>query len=147
MIRFKSLPPRLEGKLDVAPPACVFFLLVMFLALSSHLAPTPGVRVVLPEAGLPVLTAVGDMLVVVLDREGRLFYDQQITTEERLERDLVRRAMGSSSGVELVLQADRDVRLEQLARLYALCLRAGVTNLKIQTRPERLLPVAGGGQP
>ena len=40
-----------RGQLDAAPFAGVFFLLVIFLALSSNIIYTPGIRVNLPQGG------------------------------------------------------------------------------------------------
>jgi biopolymer transport protein ExbD len=143
MIRFERRVQWFSGQVDVAPSACVFFLLVIFLLLMTHLAPAPGVRIELPEARLPDPASGVDWLVVVVDREGKLYFNQQVISEESLGRELGARTSMASSPLELVLQADTALRLGQMARVFALSRRAGITNLKFQTRPADLgLPIA-----
>ena len=126
------------GRLDAAPFIGVFFLLVIFLVLLTHLAPVPGVTVKLPEAGLPEGAVGPDWLVVVMDDAGRLYFNQQITTEARLIEDLVRRLKAADAPVPLVLQAGAGVRLQDLVSFYALCRQAGIEDVKLQTRPPTL---------
>jgi len=133
-----SLPTQARmftGRLDVAPFACVFFLVLIFLLLLTHLAPVPGVSVTLPEASLPEAGVGPDWVVVVMDDEGRLYFDQQITTEERLREDLGRRLKAGRPAGPLVLQAGARVRLQDVVRFYALCRQAGIEEVKLQTRP------------
>ena len=138
-----SLPTQARmfaGRLDVAPLAGVFFLLVIFLLLLTHLAPVPGVTVKLPEAGLPEGAVGPDWLVVVMDDEGRLYFNQQITTAARLQEDLVRRLKAADTRLPLVLQAGASVRLQALVSFYALCRQIGIEEVKLQTRPPALTP-------
>jgi biopolymer transport protein ExbD len=119
---------------------CVFSLLLMLLLLQSHLAPVPGVPVELPvvESGTSVAGPDGQVLVV--DREGRLFFRQQLMTAEALEKELAGLVGESPEQPLLVIQADRSLDLGRLAEVYALCRRAGVARLKLQTRPSIGLP-------
>lgn len=139
-----SLPTQARmftGRLDVAPFACVFFLLLIFLLFLTHLVPVPGVGVRLPETSVLEVGSAPDWLVVVMDDEGRLYFNQQITSEERLREDLTRRVKGGPPPGLLVLQAGARVRLQDLVRFYALCRQAGVEEIKLQTRQ----PVFGSG--
>jgi len=145
MIRFQRQLQWFSGQLDVAPFLCLFFLLLILLALLTHLAPVPGVRIDLPATSLHEEASGVDWLVVVADKEGRLFFNQQMVSEEILESELTSRASNALSSVELVLQADAEIRLGQLTRFYALSRRAGITNLKFQTRPVSQLPTASPG--
>ncbi len=129
------------GRLDVAPFACVFFLLVIFLVLLSHLAPVPGIPVMLPEAQLPDDVPGPDGVVVILDAEGRLYFNQQITTAGRLSQELSRRLKAAGGPLPLVLQAGAGVRLQDLVSFYALCRQVGIHQVKLQTRPA---PLSGG---
>lgn len=130
------------GTADFAPVGSVFFLVLMFLLLQSHLAPVPGVPVELAmvESDLPAFGP--DCQVVVVDREGRLFYRQQLITDAALVRQLSDFTTRSSDQALLVIQADRSLRLERLAEVYALCRQAGITRLKLQTRPAVGQPVS-----
>jgi biopolymer transport protein ExbD len=128
------------GRLDVAPFAGVFFLLVILLLLLTHLAPVPGVTVRLPEANLPDGAIGPDWLVVVMDAEGRLYFNQQITTGARLRDDLAGRLRTADAPVPVVLQAAASARLEDLISFYALCRQAGIEDVKLQTRSDPLTP-------
>lgn len=125
-----------SGPGDFAPAVCVFFNLLIFLLLQSHLAPVPGVPVELPVMEIGASVVGPDGQVVVVDREGRLFFRQQLTTDEALAAELAKLAPGLPEQPLLVIQADRSLDLGRLAEVYALCRRAGVTRLKLQTRPS-----------
>ncbi len=135
------------GTADFAPVGSVFLLVLIFFLLQSHLAPVPGVPVELPmiESGLPAFGP--DCQVVVVDREGRLFYRQQLITDAALVRQLSDFNTRPSEQALLVIQADRSLRLERLAEVYALCRQAGITHLKLQTRPAIGQPVFPPRQP
>lgn len=122
------------GRLDVAPFACVFFLLLIFLLLLTHLAPVPGVAVRVPEAERTDVAGAPDWLVVVMDSAGRVYFSQQLTTDERLLGELTAMRRRAGAPMPLVLQADAGVRLQDLVRFYALCRAAGIVNVKLQTR-------------
>lgn len=123
------------GHFDMAPFACVFFLVLIFLLLQTQLAPVPGVRVRLPEVSLVDDTPVVDGLVVVVDKENQLYFEQQITTEAKLQSDLEMKRGKLGGKVQVVLQADEEVQNRTLSRLFALCRKAGINEVKLQTRP------------
>jgi biopolymer transport protein ExbD len=132
------------GRLDVAPFACVFFLLVIFLLLLTHLAPLPGVPVTLPESETLEIPLGPDWLVVVVDDQGRFYFEQQMTSEVRLQADLVAKLRQAGAALPLVVQADAGVPLRDLVRLYGVCRRAGIASVKLQTRPPALAPASPG---
>lgn len=123
------------GQFDMAPFACVFFLVLMFLLLQTQLAPVPGVQVRLPKVSLVDDARAGDGLVVVVDKENRLYFEQQITTEEKLQSDLAAKREKLGGKVQVLFQADAEVQNRTLTRLFALCRRAGIDEIKLQTRP------------
>jgi biopolymer transport protein ExbD len=136
-----------SGLWDFAPIGCVFSLLLMFLLLQSYLAPVPGVPVELPVVESGTSVAGPDWQVLVVDREGRLFFRQQLMTAEALEGELARLVKASPGQPLLVIQADRSLDLGRLAEVYALCRRAGVARLKLQTRPNIGLPAPPRSHP
>lgn len=136
-----------SGLWDFAPIGCVFSLLLMFLLLQSYLAPVPGVPVELPVVESGTSVAGPDWQVLVVDREGRLYFRQQLMTAEALEGELARLVEAAPGQPLLVIQADRSLDLGRLAEVYALCRRAGVTRLKLQTRPNIGLPAVPRSRP
>ena len=122
-----------RGQLDAAPYAGVFFLLAMFLLLNSSIVFTPGLPIQLPEAAdVPGIT--GPTLAIAVDDGSRIYFDNQVTNEERL-RQRLRDAVGSTPDLTLVIQADDDVKWATLARLMVLARDAGVKTAVPTTRP------------
>lgn len=123
-----------RGRLDVAPFAAVFFLLMLFLILAS-LVYTPGVSVQLPVADdLPGLNK--PAIHVALDGKGTYFYRNQIITEGELNRQLAAAAHNTREPLTLVIQADRAVTCEQIVRLTLLARDAGIAGAWLATLPR-----------
>jgi biopolymer transport protein ExbD len=143
-MKFRRKARSLTGQLDMAPFASLFFLLLMLLLFQTYLVPPPGVKVELPVAGVPNLPATGaPWLAVAVDQVGRLYYQNQVVTEDELGRKLARRVRNSSVPLSLLLQADRRVPQETIMRLHALARRAGLREVVVATRPPLLAPGSG----
>ena len=129
----------LHGQLDAAPFAGVFFLLLIFVALSKNLVFTPGMPIRLPQrvdlGGTTNLT-----VVVAVDASGQLYFDNQITTEDKLRRSLAEEARRVQEPLTLVVHADKDVKYDMLVRLGLLAREAGIKDALLATRP--LIPGA-----
>jgi len=137
-MRFPRHTKVFRGQLDAAPYAGVFFLLAMFLLLSSSIIFTPGVPIDLPEAAdVPGVT--GPMLAIAVDDGSRIYFDNQVTNEERL-RQRLRDAVASEPDVTLVIQADGDVSWKTVTRLILVAKEAGVKRAVPATRPP-VVPV------
>ena len=124
-----------RGQLDAAPFAAVFFLLVIFLMLSTQLY-TPGVFLSLPEADdLPGTDK--PSVAVAIDASGRLYFENQSIGESLLTKRLRKAAADSPEPLTLIVHADRGVSTELLVRLTLLARSAGITNglLAILPRP------------
>ena len=83
-MRFPRANKIFRGQLDAAPFAGVFFLLVIFLLLSSSLVFTPGLPISLPDAANLPGTA-NPTLVVALDATGQIYFENQLTPENQLK--------------------------------------------------------------
>ena len=84
-----------RGRLDAAPYATVFFLLAMFLLLSSLLY-TPGVHIQLPVAGdLPGTDK--PTVAVAIAANGWLYYQNQLIEEPKLKQRLSQAARESKA--------------------------------------------------
>lgn len=138
----------LRGTFDVAPFAAVFFLLVILLVLAT-LLPPPGLSLHLPAAyDLPGTDQ--PTVTVAIDSEGRLFFGNQIVTENQLKLDLADAVNKSREPLTLVVQADKDVTYGQLVHLALLArepetgMTNGITNLILATLPQA---IGGHAQP
>jgi biopolymer transport protein ExbD len=133
-----------SGRLDFAPFAGVFFLLVLFLLLHSYLAPPPGLRIQLPAAESPSLPGTANpALVVSVDRNEQFYFDHQAVRPGELQARLAAKARHSREPVTLLVQADEAVRQAAIVRLAALARAAGIREVLIATRPA-LFPVGRG---
>ena len=124
----------LRSPFDVAPFAAVFFLLVIFLMLAA-LLPTPGLSLRLPVAGdLPGTDQ--PTVAVAIDADGRLFFANQIVTEDELKSHLSDAAKKSHEPLTLVVQADQTVTYDQLVQLTLLARDAGMHDVLLATLPR-----------
>ena len=132
-----------RGQLDAAPFVGAFFLLLMFLLLTS-LVYTPGVRIQLPEAaGLPGTEH--PTLAVALDASGRYFFENQIIEPSYLKARLQEAVKTSSEPLTLIVRADKSVSYEALARLTLLAREAGIREALLATLPRTFDPGTPGG--
>jgi len=127
-----------RGELDVAPFATVFFLLILFVMLSSMVY-TPGVRLELPAANnLPGLDK--PAIAVAIDRNGRLYFENHLIEEEELRSRLQEAVQAAAEPLTLVIQADRAATREMLMRLTMLARDAGISQGFEATLPRPLEP-------
>jgi biopolymer transport protein ExbD len=125
-----------RGQLDAAPLASVFFLLVMFVLLSS-LVYTPGVqmRIRLPVAdGLPGVE--GPTIAVAVDKSGRYYFENQMIPGSDLSSKLRLAAKRSPQPLTLIVLADRETTREMLDHLALLARAAGIYDLLLATLPR-----------
>lgn len=133
-MRFPRSVRPTKGSLEAAPWATVMFLLVMFIMLGGLLY-TPGVHVQLPVTDelpgtdkLPVRVA--------MDGAGRLFFENQLITNEALAnrlREIVRTAPEKPA---LVVEADKNTSYEKLVQLMQLARAAGFETTVLATLPR-----------
>lgn len=133
-----------RGRLDAAPFASVFFLLMIFLMLSS-LVYTGGVQIDLPAAkDMPGTDQ--PTIQVAMDKYGALYFKNKKVDEAELQ-DAMRTASKQLGGtVTLVVQADKAVSYDRLLKLVLLASDAGIKHALLATLPEALAaPTAEAG--
>jgi biopolymer transport protein ExbD len=122
-----------RGQLDVAPFAIVFLLLVLFMMLSS-LIYTPGVHLQLPVADdLPGTEK--PPLSVAIDKDGRLYFENQRVEENDLKTRLRSVATNSAEPLVVLVHADEAVALKTLVHLELLLRDAGISEARLATLP------------
>lgn len=139
-MRFPRNARIFRGRLEAAPFATVFFLLLLFMMLTS-LVYTPGVRLELPVASnLPGTSKL--TITVAIDANGRLYFENQSVEEADLRLRL-RKAVGTPpQPLTLIVEADKTVQYEKLIRLTLLARDAGIQELLLATFPAPLAPPA-----
>jgi biopolymer transport protein ExbD len=123
-----------RGSLDFTPYAAVFFLLVLFVMLSS-LVHTPGVRLELPVAeDLPGIDK--PSVTVAMDAAGRLYFQNQLVEPDALRSQLSVLAKKAARPITLVVQADKTVTYDNLIQLAMLAREAGIHDTLLATLPR-----------
>jgi biopolymer transport protein ExbD len=144
-MRFPHNTKIFRGQLDAAPFIGVFFLLVIFLLLTSGLVFTPGVPIQLPEGvNLPGLD--GPTAVVAVDADGHLYFENQWCDDERLKQRLQAAVDRSPQPLTLVVQADKDAKSEVSVRLGILARSVGIRKMWLAARPP-VVPVPAAAAP
>ena|SRR6266446_3993855 len=125
-----------RGQLEVAPFAAVFFLLVIFLML-AFLLYTPGVLLQLPVADdLPGTDK--PTVKVALDKNGRLYFEDQVIEEADLKGRLRQAVTRSTEPLTLIVLMDKDVSYEMWLRLTLLARDQGIYEALLATLPRAI---------
>jgi biopolymer transport protein ExbD len=94
----------------------------------------PGTRMELPEdAGF--VGAANPVIVVGLNLNGQIFFQHQLIQRAALQRRLAEIVEKWGGKVTLVLQADKQVPLEEIVGLSEVARKAGVHEMRLGTRP------------
>jgi biopolymer transport protein ExbD len=123
----------LRSHFDVAPFAAVFFLLLIFLMVSTVI-PTPGIPLEPPTADQlpgPDQPAVA----MAVDARGNLYYDHDLVPEKVLINKLVVATKTIHAPLTLIIHADKDVSYNTLAHLTLLARDCGITNCWLAVLP------------
>jgi biopolymer transport protein ExbD len=124
----------LRSPFDVAPFVAVLFLLIIFLMLGA-LLPTPGLSLRLPTSdNLPGTEK--PTVATAIDAGGRLFFANQIVSENELKSHLRAASKESREPLTLVIHADKAVTYEQLVRVTLLARDAGIRDVLLATLPR-----------
>ena len=139
-MKFPRNAKLLRSPFDVAPFAAVFFLLVIFLLLAA-LLPKPGLSLELPKfnvsdqaSGLPGTDK--PSVAVAIDSGGRLFYSNQLVTQDGLETNLSRAVAASRTPLTLVIEADKSVTYGELMQVALLARDAGFQDVTLAAQPR-----------
>jgi biopolymer transport protein ExbD len=135
---FKTHCQMSKGLVEPAPLVDVVFLLLLFFILSSPFVMQSGFGVILPSTPMPPRSSF-QSLVVTVTRDDLLFFKDQPTTIEKLERSL-REAVQQGNGRELIIKADRQVAFGTIVQIRGVAIKAGITSVNEAARAEASLP-------
>ena len=138
MIHFPRTAKPFRGQLDLAALLCVFVPLGFAFAFHQFLVLPRGARLELPmgDAG-PTVHAGERFLIFAIDANEQLYFENQIIGREALMRALQQRVGAVSGPQTLLIQADRTVRLQQLADIAGLARLAGIRSVIFGALPAR----------
>ncbi len=119
------------------PIAAMMFLMLFFLIENTARVLAPGVPVQLPAVAGALPQDFSGVLVVALDRKGRLYFRNEALPLDRLPDALTHAANGRTN-LLLVLQADRRASHESITRVAAIARAAGIHKTWLATQPGLL---------
>ncbi|HUT69357.1 MAG TPA: biopolymer transporter ExbD [Desulfatiglandales bacterium] len=135
-----SQPKREETSLgiSIAPLIDIVFLLLIFFMLTSHFETISGIDIRLPDISEKGRDRSDDNVVVVLDKAGTCYLQEEKVTLKDLYLRL--QQMTQKKKISLILQADQDVRHGLVVRIMDLANNAGVNSIVIaaQWEPEKV---------
>lgn len=135
-----SQPRREEVSLgiSIAPLIDIVFLLLIFFMLTSHFEIISGIDISLPDISEKGPDRSADNIVLALDRTGNCYLQGKKVTLKNLH--LMLKEMSKEKKVNLMLQADKDVRHGLVVSIMDLAKDAGVTSIIIaaQWEPEKV---------
>ena len=125
-----------RGRLDAAPFATVWFLLLLFMMLAS-LVYTPGIRVPLDLPRADDLPGTDKLTIAVaIDANGQFYFENQCIEEPDLKARLVKAVANAREPLTLIVEADKAVRYERLIGLRLLARSAGIKEMWLETLPR-----------
>ncbi|MFA6546392.1 MAG: biopolymer transporter ExbD [Limisphaerales bacterium] len=142
-MRFPRHARIFKGRLDAAPFAGVFFLVLIFITFNSQLVFTPGVRIELPQADGRLPGTTNPTIAVAVDRSGQFYFENQVIAEAELKqrfRAAAERAKGHRAQLTLVVLADKLTPNEVLFHLGEIARDSGINELLQATRPRSTPP-------
>ena len=135
-----SQPKREEISLGISIASLIdiIFLLLIFFMLTSHFEIISGIDIRLPDISEKGRDLSDDTIVVVLDKAGNCYLQEEKVSLKDLHLRL--QQMTKKQKIRLMLQADRDVRHGLVVRIMDLANNAGVNSIVIaaQWEPERV---------
>ena len=111
----------------------IVMLLLIFFLLSSSFVLHPGVKVQLPGAETKDRTSDKSVVVTLTDK-GLLYVNADAVTIETLGKS-VAAAMGNDKEKTVIIQADRDVSLQQAVQVIDIAKSVGASRFFIATQP------------
>lgn len=133
-MKFKRTVEIEKGRMDITPLVDVVFLLLIFFMLSSSFILQPGIKVDLPESVIAEPSKEENM-VVTLTQENQIFFNNERTTLEGLERR-IRRMIRKNPAGTLIIKADTNVRHGSVVEIMNIAKKTGVVNMAIATKPK-----------
>ncbi len=135
-----SQPKREEISLgiSIAPLIDIVFLLLIFFMVTSHFEIMSNIDIKLPDISQRGSDQLADSMIVAIDKTGNYYIKKE---KVDLKDIYLRLKEGSEQKkINLILQADRDVKHGHVVRIMDLAKKAGVTSIIISAQwdPEEV---------
>jgi biopolymer transport protein ExbD len=131
-LRFQRTTRLIRGQFDLAPFMCVIFALLFFMLFGGYLVLPRGTPLVLPKTGAPPMAwSMGGYMVVVVDANNQLYFENQVVDPDQFRQKLAIRAGAKGGPTRLYLQADRTVAVQKIIEIGELAQAAGVREVVV----------------
>ncbi len=122
-------------RLELTPLIDTVFNLLIFFAVSTTLISSrTGLPVDLPQA--KTAETQKSKVMVSVDRDGRIFYEESPVTAEELEVRL-KQAFAQQPQVLVIVNADRRVVYDRVVQVLDVARSAGISNLALAVKKEK----------
>ena len=123
-----------EPNIGIAPLVDIVFLLLIFFMVTSHYDIAAGVQIKLPRVTKKAASPDSEsQIVIIVDKDGNAFLDSakidMKTLKSRLTEEVKSRGM-----LNLILQADSDVRHGRVVEIMDMAKSAGINSIVIAAR-------------
>lgn len=119
--------------INVTPMVDVMLVLLVIFMLAAPML-VPSIRLELPQTGAQPAPQPAASLHIAIDAQGKIFFEQQLTDPEMLERQLAAAARQPLSP-EIQLRADKATRYETIAQVMAVAQKLGLGKIAFVTDP------------
>ena len=130
--------PRSEMKrarIEIIPMIdTIFFLLVFFMIASLSMVPMSAHKVDLPTSETASLKP-QEKVVVTISKEGDYYVDRDRVAENQI-KPLVAARVSENPAVAVIINCDKDQRLDKFQRAFDLIKQANAGTVMIATAPE-----------
>ncbi len=136
-MNFRSRPAgrRIDVIVDVTPLIDVVFLLLIFFMLTTTFVSSPGIDVDLPKAAHSDSRIEASDIIVAVNGEGELIYQQKAVSLDELAALLEERARASKAAT-VIVQADENVHHGLVVQVMDAAKAAGFGKLAIATQEK-----------
>lgn len=125
----------LMSEINVTPFVDVMLVLLIIFMVTAPMM-TQGINVALPQATAEALpTDSNDMIIVSLDKDGKIFINESQLAIELLQKNL-QEILAAKPDKKVYLKADKRVPYGDVVRVMAEVKAAGVDKLGMITQPE-----------
>ena len=121
---------------NLTPLIDVVFLLLIFFMVTTTFRDESQIKIDLPEASQEPVEKVGEMLTIVVDRDGRYFVNETALINTQLDtlKRALRKVMGESGEMPVVVSADANAPHQSVVTAMDAARQVGLTRLSIATR-------------
>jgi biopolymer transport protein ExbD len=128
-----------DVRVGITPLIDVVFLLLIFFMLTSQFHIASGVKIRLPKITNKAFESAEKKIVLVVDRNSRIFFEGKELKLDKLEAKLTE-IIKQDGAASLVLEADKQVTHGKVVNIMDISKKAGVSSIIIAAKwdPEKV---------